>query len=92
MEVHALGLCTGIVATLPVPLDWPEQQVRTVEERATPNVRPLRYRTLAGGVRQLLITIPRLDAGETASVTVVLEITRTPIIAPIRTDDLRDDR
>src|SRR6476469_5922535 len=34
--VKATGAMTGIVATLPVPMDWPEQTVKKVSEQRSP--------------------------------------------------------
>ncbi len=89
MEVRATGLCTGIVATLPVPMDWPEQRVRVLHEHRTEQVTGLRYRTLGDGVQQLVISIPRLEAGDTAEVRLRLEIARRPVRAPSETHDFR---
>lgn len=76
--VEATGSCTGIQATVPVPMDWPEQQVREVDKpELSAQVSPLRYRVLPpGGVKLMLITIPYLAAGETATAVVTLEITK----------------
>lgn len=89
MEASSPGTCTGILATLPVPMDWPEQQVRIVDQQATANVGSVRYRTISGGVRQMLITIPRMSPGQTAKVSVTFEVTRQSIAAPQRTEHLR---
>src|SRR5688500_19870108 len=53
--VRARGAVTGILATMPVPMDWPEQQVKTVVEEKTPNVSRVSYRTLDGGVKQMVV-------------------------------------
>src|SRR5688572_24656796 len=60
------GPCKGIVGTTPVPIDWPEQSVKIVDEETSPFVKSVRYRVVAGGVKQMLIEIPQLPAGEEA--------------------------
>ena len=50
VKVNAPGAVTGIVATLPVPMDWPEQTVKIVKEEKSPGVGRISYRTLDGGV------------------------------------------
>jgi len=83
MEVRAIGgPCKGLYGTLPVPTDWPEQQVRVVDEELTDNVRHVRYRVLDGGVKQMQISIPSLNAGETAKAFVKLEVTKKQILPP----------
>ncbi len=74
--------CGNILGTMPVPVDWPEQTVKVIEEKLTPQVTELKYRELEGDVKQMVITIPTLQTGETASAIVVFEVTRTPIFPP----------
>jgi hypothetical protein len=76
------GPVTGVLATMPVPMDWPEQQVKLLAEEKSPNVGRVSYRTLDGGVKQMLVNIPRLAAGEEASATVTFEVTRSRILEP----------
>jgi hypothetical protein len=83
------GPCRGIYATLPVPRDWPEQKVRIVEEDVTPLVKTLRYRELAGDVKQLVVEIPELPAGNQARAIVTFELERAAILPPQDTSDLR---
>jgi hypothetical protein len=88
MIVDAPGACTGIVATVPVPRPWPEQQVKIVDKDVSRHARLLPYRTLSGGVTQMRISIPRLAAGETAKALITLEITKSSIAGPTKTDGL----
>jgi transglutaminase-like putative cysteine protease len=80
--------CGGIYATIPVPMDWPEQQVRIVSEEIPPQVRDHEFRTLAGGAKQMLVTIPSINAGETVPVTVTFEVTKLAILPPDDPDAL----
>jgi hypothetical protein len=88
VKVNAPGAATGIVATLPVPMDWPEQSVKIVREEKSPGVSRISYRTLDGGVRQMVVTIPRLAAGQEASAIVTMEIAKRPILEPAETASL----
>jgi hypothetical protein len=85
VTVHAPAAVTGILATTPVPMDWPEQQVKIVGEEKSANVGKISYRTLDGGVKQMLVSIPRLNAGEDAKAIVTFEVTRHEILAPADT-------
>jgi transglutaminase-like putative cysteine protease len=85
VTVRAPGAVTGILATTPVPMDWPEQQVKVVSEEKTANVSKVSYRTLDGGVKQMLVTIPRLNAGDEASAYATFEVARSQILAPTET-------
>jgi len=79
------GTCTHIVATAPMPVDWPEQQVKIVAEDITPSAR-MSYQTVAGTVKQMLVTIASLPAGDEARAVVTLEIRRSAILPPEDTD------
>jgi hypothetical protein len=76
------GPCRGIYATLPVPADWPEQKVQIVQEDVSPDVRSLRYRTLPGGVKQMIVEIPDLPAGDNAHAIVTFSLERASIVPP----------
>lgn len=81
------GPCLGIIATVPVPSDWPEQQVTVVDEELSPPVRNLRYRTSAGQLRQMVVDVPQLAQGQEARAIVTLEVAHAPQIAPKNTAD-----
>lgn len=76
------GPCRGLFATVPVPTDWPEQDVRIVDEDITPEVRDVAYRSLSGGVKQMLVDIPRLNRGVEARALVTFEVHRRQILPP----------
>ena len=83
LVVRALGgPCRGLFATLPVPGDFPEQQVHVIDEIVTKNVRNVRSRRLPEGVEQLLVSIPMLNNGDMAKVLTTYEITRRAILPP----------
>lgn len=79
--ITATGPCSGILATVPVPTDWPEQQVRIHDEQISPGAR-VRYRVLDNGVKQMMVMIPSIPAGQTAEALVTFEVTKSEIIAP----------
>ncbi len=89
VRIQAGGPCRGVLATFPVPMDWPEQQVEVVKEEISPAVRFTDFRVLQGGVRQMLVQIPRLDRGETAEALVTVQVRRRAILAPEQTDVYR---
>jgi hypothetical protein len=76
------GPCRGLRATLPVPTEWPEQKVQILEEKTTPNVKKVQYRSLAAGVQQMVVEIPQILAGERASAFVTFEVSRSSLLPP----------
>jgi hypothetical protein len=84
VKVKAGGLLYRGIATVPVPADWPEQQVRVVDEDTTAAVKRLTYRDISGGggQRQMVVEIPQLPAGQEAHALVTFEVTRRTLTPP----------
>lgn len=88
------GPCGNIIATTPIPIDWPEQQVKVIKEDFSPSIGNVSYRFVssqakpskAGTVKQMVITIPQLGPGEEARAVLTLEITRRLMLPPDQTD------
>ncbi len=81
LVVKASGAVNGIVATMAVPSDFPEQKVKIVKEEISPQVKKVSYRDL-GGVKQMVVSIPHVAAGEEASAIVTFEIVKSEIEKP----------
>ena len=79
------GPCQGLVGTAPLPVDWPEQQAKIVEEDFSPTAR-VSYRTVEGTVRQMVVEVPFLPAGAQCRAVVTLEVTRHAQLPPVNTD------
>lgn len=81
------GMFYHIVATAPVPTDWPEQRVRVVAEDVSPAVKNLTYRSISGGggLRQMVVEIPQLPSGQEARALITFEVTRSAQAAPADT-------
>jgi hypothetical protein len=78
--------CQGLVGYTPVPTDWPEQQVTVVQEEVSPEAK-ISYEMVDGGVKIMHVRVPRLDAGQEAKALVTLEIRRSAVIPPEKTDN-----
>lgn len=77
------GPCAGIVATMPVPTEWPEQKVTILKEDLSPTVRKIEYRTLSNGAaKQMIVRIPNLASGDECHAYVTFEVTRRTILPP----------
>lgn len=79
------GACNGITAYIPVPIDWPEQEVRIVEEDVTPTAR-IKYQTVDQSSKLMVVSVSRLPAGDEARALVTSEIRRSNILPPENTD------
>ncbi len=72
----------NFLVTIPVPVDWPEQQVELHSEDFPNEVRSVKYRDLNSGVRQLVATIPRIGTGELIEMSVTFNVTTSQINSP----------
>ena len=82
------GPCAGIYATVPVPVEWDNQQVRIINEEISPEIGSVRYRTLDHGLKQMMIVISRLNPGQQAMAVITFEVVSNPLPAPKETESL----
>ncbi|MFO7907783.1 MAG: transglutaminase-like domain-containing protein [Planctomycetota bacterium] len=81
VSVKARGTMAGVMATLPVPKEWPDQEVKVLDQQKSRQVRSVRFRELGESVNQMRIAIPRLAAGDEATATVTMEIVKRDVAA-----------
>jgi hypothetical protein len=79
------GPCRGLVGYVPVPSDWPEQEVQIVDEEFPPQAR-VSYQTVDDTVKIMVVRIPMLQSGQVAEATVTYEVRRSTILPPDDTD------
>ncbi len=79
------GPCRGIVGYIPVPIDWPEQQTKVVDEEVSPMAK-VAYRMVDDTVKLMVVSVSFLPAGQQAEATVTYEIRRSTILPPDDTD------
>ncbi len=89
MRVVAQTPCFDVFATIPVPTNWPEQEVAVVEEQLPESVAQVRYRDLEGGVRQMVVAMPQLNPGDQTETYVTVEVTRRAMSPPADTSGYR---
>jgi transglutaminase-like putative cysteine protease len=86
VTVEALGgPCRGIVGYVPVPVEWPEQTVKIVDEQIDAPAK-VTYQTVDDTVKLMVVRIPQLAGGQEAKALVTFEIRRSVILAPDETD------
>jgi len=82
VKISVRGLpCSALRGSIPVPKDWPEQQVRVVAEDVSPLVRVGNFRD-SGGVRQMPFFIQQLPPGEIATAMVTFEVVHSSLLPP----------
>lgn len=79
------GGSAKIVATSPIPVSWPEQELKLLEEEVSPGVHA-KEKKLFGGVEQMIISVPRLPSGAQVKAVRVYEIKAFPQFAPDNTE------
>ena len=85
------GPLRGVYATAPVPIEWPEQKVRIVDEDFSRHVKRVKYGTVGQSkkhqtINQMEIYIPQIERGGVAKAVVTFEVERSSHKAPESTD------
>lgn len=89
LRIAANGnLCTNLMATLPFPMDWPEQKV-TVINHYVPDNALSNFRDLPAGARQLLLQMNTLGPSDVANLLVDVEIEKSFLDPPPDTSIFR---
>ncbi|GEM_PF-553742 len=83
------GPILGVVASAPVPIQWPEQQIKIVTQFKSPSVKSVKVKDFKDQGRQMIVSIPRLNAGETAKASVTMMLQRLDIIKPENRPELK---
>ena len=82
------GACSGLHGYVPVPKEWPEQQVRVAEEEISPQV-AVGYESIEGGAKIMTFKVANLESGHEAKAVITFEISRNQLLAPEKTDAYR---
>ncbi len=75
------GACRNLLGTAPIPIEWPEQEVRTLDEEISPTAH-VSYQKLDGSVKVMVVKVPMLAGGQQAKALVTLEIKRSTLLPP----------
>ncbi len=81
VEIAAQGTAQQILTYFPVPIDWPEQTVRIVEQRRVGDAEA-EFEDLDKLARIMRIGIPTLPRGSEARVAVICQVEKSIIVAP----------
>jgi transglutaminase-like putative cysteine protease len=85
------GEVKNVVATGPIPMDWPEQRVRLISQKISPQARASEF-FLKGQAALLKFQVPQIPKGGSAFVERLYEITRYRTKLAIPGDELRLSR
>ncbi|MCO8121495.1 transglutaminase domain-containing protein [Stieleria sp. TO1_6] len=80
--------CTNVLATFPIPTDWPEQTVTVRKQNIDPQVTRWQVRELGGGTKQVVVQMARVNAGSKVEFTLEVDIQRSRILSPDNVDTL----
>jgi transglutaminase-like putative cysteine protease len=74
---------------MPIPVDWPEQKVKVINEEVSSEIRRISYDVVGDTVKRMVVQIPFIRAGESAQAMVTFECTRYHIVAPEETSQYK---
>ena len=79
------GPCKQLVGYIPVPMEWPEQRVKVLEEDIPPGV-TIDYQPVSGTARVMTFKIASIDGGKEAKAVVTFAVRRQVAEKPEKTD------
>ena len=82
VEIVASADGRGLSAHVPIPIDWPEQKVKSIELVKSPHISKVSYKDLNGLAKLMQIKINAMRGGETARAVVRMEIEKSHIFPP----------
>ncbi len=89
LEIQATDKASGIAATVPVPMEWPEQSIRVLGEHRSGGVGQFKHRNLTKEARQLQFNVNRISSNENAIGFETYEVLRRPILKPAEPKQLQ---
>jgi hypothetical protein len=88
MTIRSPGVLTGVIGTITLPLDWPEQKVTIIKQELPAGIK-IQSRIIGSDVKQMLITIARVNPTQELRISFTVEVERWSITAPQRTHELK---
>ena len=85
LKINAPRDARGITATVPIPREWPEQEIEMLVEQKSDNVGKLATKNPTKQTRQISFKVNRIAAGRSETVIVRFRIKKRLITAPTDT-------
>ena len=89
LEIEATDKASGITATVPIPMDWPEQTIRLMDDHRTDGVGKFKHRDVTKEAKQLQFNVNRISSEQNAVAFQRFEVLRRPIIKPEQPQQLK---
>ncbi len=89
LEISSDGNAAGVLASVPVPIEWPEQSIEILKENDDSPITRLSYKKIGKNAKQLIIKINRMHPGDIVVGSVIMEIEKSTIEVPDSTAELR---
>ena len=82
LKIKSTSLSKGITASVPIPIEWPEQSIEIVDTQKTANLKKLTFKNTTKEIRQMFLRANQLGPGDVAEATVVIQADKRHIAAP----------
>ncbi|WP_168566204.1 transglutaminase-like domain-containing protein [Crateriforma spongiae] len=80
--------CQNVIATFPIPVNWPEQEVRLVAKNIDNPMTRWITRPAPGGTTQVVASVAKVAASSETEIMFEFDVKKHRIVAPEVTDDL----
>ena len=85
LEVSATGAANGVKLTVPVPIEWPDQQVEILSIESSDNVSGAKVRKHSKEAKILFFRVNQMEAGDVAQATVTIKVEKLASVRPADT-------
>ena len=89
LRITATGGASGITASAPLPVNWPEQTVEIISEEKSEGVGRIAIKRLTKNARQMVFKIRKMRSGEVAQAILKLKVTKRHITGTENSEQLR---
>ena len=85
LKLNASGGARGITATVPIPMQWPEQDVEILIEQKSDNIGKFVLKNPTKHTRQFVFKVNQIASGQTETALIRFKINKRLIVAPTDT-------
>ncbi len=85
LKINATAEARGITATVPIPMEWPEQEIEVLVEQKSDNIGKFVLKNPTPHTRQFIFKINRIASGQSETALIRFKVKKRLIIAPTDT-------
>lgn len=82
LKINATGEARGVTATVPIPMEWPEQEIEMLVEQKSDNIGKFVLKNPTKHTRQFTFKVNRIASGHSETAFIRFNVKKRMIVAP----------